>query len=277
MSTVLVISNLTASSRHALEYACSLGQREPARIILLHVFSFSSGITGEGVSMAALKDVYAYEESALQQEVESIKERYPGVALEARIVSGNFEESLLEEVVLSEASLVITGAEGDYRDFMSWDNHILDLFIDLPVPVIIVPAQVSFSAVRNLAFACNYRVEDPGASVNTLRKLWDLWQCRFHLVFVNKEGRSMTQEERDCQQLWQQALERYDVVFHELKAPDVAQAIDAFCREQAIDLLAIKPHRHGLWTNLFGKNNTRDLAHLNNLPVLALRASRFDS
>jgi nucleotide-binding universal stress UspA family protein len=276
MSTVLVITNLTASSQHALEYACRLSQKEPARIILLHVFSFSAGYASEGVAMAALNEVYEYDESAMKMEMERMKEIYPGIALEARMVSGNFEETLLEEIVLSEASLVITGAEGDYNDFMSWDNHVLNLFIDLPVPVIIVPAVVEFGGIQNLAFACNYRVEAPEEAVHILRKLWDLWHCRFHLVYVNKDGKPISEAERACKQSWQDALQRYDVTFHELDAQDVASALDMFCQEQSIDLLAIKPHRHGIWTSIFQKSNTKALAHLNNVPVLALRASRFE-
>lgn len=275
MSTVLVITNLTASSQHALEYACRLGKEEPARIVLLHVFSFSAGMAGEGVSLAALGDVYAQEESALQQEVEKVKEQYPGIALETRVVAGNFADALLEEIVLSEASVVITGAEGDYNDFMSWDNQVLDLFIDLPVPVIIVPGQADFAGVRHMAFAVNYRVENVEDSIGVLSRLWELWHCRIHFVYVNKDGRAATADERACEQSWQDALQRYDVVFHELTAPDVALAIDTFCREQSIDLLAIKPHRHGLWTNLFGRNNTRELAHLNHVPVLALRSGKY--
>lgn len=276
MSTVIVITNLTVSSKHALEYACRLGQQDPARIILLHVFSFSAGAAGEGVTMAALNDVYQYEESAMKQEMDSMKELYPGIALEARVVAGNFEDTLLEEILLSEASLVVTGAEGDYNDFMSWDNHVLNLFTDLPVPVIIVPAEAEFKGVKNLAFACNYRADDPDDSVNILRKLWDIWHCRIHLVYVNKDGRPVTETEQACEQNWRDALHRYDLVFHELDGVDIAGSVDAFCQQQAIDLLAIKPHRHGIWTNLFGTNNTRNFAHLNNVPVLALRAGRFD-
>ncbi|WP_158643995.1 hypothetical protein [Pseudobacter ginsenosidimutans] len=43
MSTVIVITNLTDSSQHALEYACSLQQDAPGRIILFHFFSFLPG------------------------------------------------------------------------------------------------------------------------------------------------------------------------------------------------------------------------------------------
>lgn len=276
MSTVIVITNLTPSSQHALEYACSLGQKEPNRIILLHVFSFSAGMAGEGVTMAALNDLYVYEESTMKKEMEAMQERYPGVALEARVVAGSFEDSLLEEIVLSEADVVITGAEGDYNDFMSWDNHVLNLFTDLPVPVIIVPAEISFTGIKNLAFACNYRVDDVDESAHILRKLWDLWQCRFHLVYVNKDNKPATEAEAANQQSWKDSLQRFDIVFHELDAKDVAKAVDDFCQEQSIDLLAIKPHRHGLWTNLFGKNNTRDFAHLNTVPVLALRSGKLN-
>jgi nucleotide-binding universal stress UspA family protein len=51
----------------------------------------------------------------------------------------------------------------------------------------------------------------------------------------------------------------------------VVTTLDAFSQEQNIDLLVIRPHRHGVWANVFGKNNTRAIAHLNTIPILALR------
>jgi nucleotide-binding universal stress UspA family protein len=274
MSTVIVITNLTDSSQHALEYACSLQQDAPGRIILFHFFSFSAGFAGEGASMAVLNDVYQQEEALVKPGIEKVKERFPGFEFETRVVAGDFEDALLEEIVLSEASLVITGAEGDYDEFLSWDNQVLKLFTNLPVPVIIVPAQIRFSRVQNLAFACNYRVDDPDGPAGILRKLRELWHCRIHLVYVNKDGRPATEAEKATQQSWQDALQRFDVLFHELNGADAARAVDSFCQEQLIDLLAIRPHRHGIWDNLFGMNNTREFAHLNSVPVLALRAGR---
>lgn len=271
MSSILVVTNFTASSRNALEYACGFMQGKQVKIILLRVFSFSSGFAGEGVSMAALTEVSEADERMLQEEKERVQALFPDTQLETRLVSGQFIEALEEEIATEEARLVVMGMEADYNDLLSWDNHIIDAFIDLPVPVLMVPAALHFAGMAQIAFACNYKSEDLAGPVQTLRRLLQRTGARLHFVHINRNNAPLQEEELEWKARWQNELVEENVLFAELEGSDVVAALDTFCKSKAIDLLAIRPHRAGVWTNIFGSSNTRAIAHMNQLPVLALR------
>lgn len=271
MSSVIVVTNFTASSRNALEYACGFMRGKQVKIVLLRVFSFSSGFAGEGVSMAALTEVSAADERMLREEKERVQALYPDAQLETRLVSGQFTDALAEEVAAEETRLVVMGKEGDYNDLMSWDDHMLEAFIDLPVPVLMVPASVSYAGLHRMAFACNYQREDLYGPVQTLRRLLARTGSMLHFVHIYKTGEGLPASALEWKAKWQEELTGERVVFEELEATDVVNTLDAFSKDRDIDLLAIRPHRHGVWANVFGKNNTRAIAHLNTIPILALR------
>lgn len=271
MSSVIVVTNFTASSRNALEYACGFMRGRQVKIVLLRVFSFSSGFAGEGVSMAALTEVSAADERMLREEKERVQALYPDAQLETRLVSGQFTDALAEEVAAEETRLVVMGKEGDYNDLMSWDDHMLEAFIDLPVPVLMVPASVSYAGLRRMAFACNYQREDLYGPVQTLRRLLARTGSMLHFVHIYKTGEGLPASALEWKAKWQEELTGERVVFEELEATDVVNTLDAFSKDRDIDLLAIRTHRHGVWANVFGKNNTRAIAHLNTIPILVLR------
>lgn len=271
MASVFVVTNFTTSSRNALEYTCGFMRGKQVKIVLLRVFSFSAGFAGEGVSMAALTEVSAADERMLEEEKARAQALYPDAVLETRLVSGQFTEALAEEIASEETRLVVMGTEGDHKDLMSWDEYALEAFIDLPVPVLMVPAGVKYAGLQRMAFACNYQREDLYGPVQTLRRLLARTGSMLHFVHIYKAADGLQPEALEWKKKWQEELTGERVEFEELAADDVVTTLDAFSQQQNIDLLVIRPHRHGVWANVFGKNNTRAIAHLNTIPILALR------
>lgn len=272
MPTILVITNVSPSSQNALNYACHLLQGQPARIVLLRIFALTSGFAGDGLAMAAMADTVAIHEKWLEEEKEKTMAAFPGIYLETRMVAGPFDESLREQIAQENASAVVFGQEGDANELLSWDNYILDAFIDLPVPVLLVPATATFKSIGNMAFACNYKRENLQGPVNTLKRIVTRLNCQLHFVHVTRENNTLTPEEATWKQRWQQELIEHPVFFDELQGNDIVTTLDVFCDNRDIDLLAIRPHRAGIWASIFDKSQTREIAHLNKVPVLALRS-----
>ena len=271
MSTVIIVTNLSAASQNALDYACAFMQGKPVRFVLLRVFAFSAGFAGDGVGVAALSEVSAHDQNVLDTEKERIQTLYPNVEVETRLVAGQFMEALQDEVAGEDVRLVVMGAEGDYNDLLSWDNHMVNAFVDLPVPVLMVPASVHFAGVKQIAFACNYKRDDLYGPVQTLRRLLHRLGSSLHFVHIQKEAGALQPDELEWKHKWEQELADERVTFEELGGDNVVAALDAFSTEKQIDLLAIRPHRAGIWASIFNRSNTRDITHLNTIPVLALR------
>ncbi|RXK85942.1 universal stress protein [Filimonas effusa] len=271
--TILVITNISPSSQNALNYTCQLFQNQQARIIVLRIFALTSGFAGDGLAMAAMAETVASHEKWLEIEKASVMEAFPGLDIETRMVAGTFDETLREQIALENAAAVVFGEEGDHNALLSWDNYVLNAFIDLPVPVLLVPAGARFKTVSHIAFACNYKRENLHGPVDTLKKMMTRLNCQLHFVHVTPENKGLSAEEQTWKQRWQNELHEYPVYFDELEDNDVVTALDRFCESREVDLLAIRPHRAGIWASIFDKSQTREIVNLNKLPVLALRST----
>jgi nucleotide-binding universal stress UspA family protein len=273
MSTVLVITNLSASSQNAVDYTCSFLNNPETRVLLLRVFSFSSGYAGEGVALAALEEISQKDEQQLEAEYIRVREKFPQINLEVKMVAGIFSAQLEEQIAELNPGLIVMGAEGDYSNLISWDVQVLNAFIDLPVPVLVIPAHISFIPVMNIAFACNFKYHENEEAVRTLKKIVSFTNAQLHLIHVNSTPLPLTDADLNNKQIWKKSLEETGAIFYELSDRNITMAIDQFVKEKQVNLLMIVPHRAGIWQRIFSRSHTTELVNLNHVPVMALRRS----
>jgi nucleotide-binding universal stress UspA family protein len=271
MSTVIVVTNFSASSRNALEYTCSFLHNAQTRLLLLNVFSFPSTINNNGIAIAALAETFANDERKLQQELEWVQENYPAINIESEIVTGVFLEELQNKVREEQAVLVIMGTAGNYTDLLSWDANIINSFIDLLTPVLIVPSQVKFQPLKKIAFACNYYRKNLQVPVSMLRRLIQFTKAELFVINVVAPQEPITEESIQNKRVLKESLADLSPVYYEPEFNNVITAIDNFVEAEDIDMLLVIPTRHGIWYNIFQRSHTKGLVYLNHIPILSLR------
>ena len=271
MSTVIVVTNFSASSRNALEYTCAFLHNAQTRLLLLNVFSFPSTITNDGIAIAALAETFANDERKLQRELQWVQENYPAINIESEIVTGVFLEELQNKIREEQAVLVIMGTAGNYTDLLSWDANIINSFVDLLTPVLIVPSQVRFQPLRKIAFACNYYRKNLQVPVSMLRRLIQFTKAELFVINVVSPQEPITEEGIQNKRILKESLADLSPVYYEPEFNNVITAIDNFVEAENIDMLLVIPTRHGIWYNIFQRSHTKGLVYLNHLPVLSLR------
>jgi len=271
MSTVIVVTNFSTSSRNALEYACSFLHNAQTRLLLLNIFSFPSTINNDGIAIAALAETFANDERKLQRELEWVQENYPAINIESEMVTGVFLEELQSKIIEEKAVLVIMGTAGNYTDLLSWDANIINSFVDLLTPVLIVPAQVKFEPLRKIAFACNYYRTNLQVPVSMLRRLIQFTKAELFVINVASPQELITEQAIQNKRVLKESLADLSPVYYEPEFNNVITAIDNFVEEESIDMLLVIPTRHGIWYNIFQRSHTKGLVFLNHIPILSLR------
>ena len=151
MATIIVVTNFSDSSRNALDYTCSFLGHTGVRILLLNIFSFPGALTSDAISVAAMSETIANDERSLKKEYEWAKENYPQMNIEPEMLTGVFIEVLRNKIQEESAKLVVMGARGSYNDLLSWDVNIIDSFVDLQTPVLVIPATVKYKSIQKMA------------------------------------------------------------------------------------------------------------------------------
>jgi|GEM_PF-574894 len=271
MSTVLVVTNFSNASRNALEYTCALLQNSQARIVLMNIYDFPGNMTGDAIAIAAMSQIIEHDAALLEQEYQWVQNNYPLLQVDTEMVTGIFQEELRRKVIESNAVLVVMGPSGNYTNLLSWDINIINSFIDLPVPMLVIPSTVRFRPINKIAFACNYYRKNLHVPVSVIHKLVRFTGASLYVINVVAPQELITDEALHNKHILQESLADLNPVYFEPEFHNVISAIDNFTSDQNIDMLLVIPTRHGIWYNIFQKSHTKGLVYLNHIPLLSVR------
>jgi len=274
MAKIIVVTNFSESSRNALEYACQFLNNPTTSVLLLNVFSFPGLLTGDAIAIAAMSETLANDERKLQEEYEWVKENYPGINIQAEMVTGVFLDELYAKAVEENTVLIIMGAGGNYTELLSWDSNIVDAFIDLNIPVLVVPSTVSYQPVKKIAVALNYYRKNLQAPVSMIKRLVHFTNAQLYVINVVSPQEIIDETAKEYKRVVQENLSELTPTYHEPDFRNIFAAIDQFTAEENIDMLIVIPTRHGLWHKIFQQDHTKGLVNLNHIPVLSLRQER---
>ncbi len=269
MGKIIVVTNFSAAAQNALRYACAFATAgADIELLLLNINSVPVSYSGDGVAMAAISDTLANRIDKLKESIEEVSGSF-SITIRYKALIGDFIKTMREEIEEEQAVLLVMGTPAAYDEIWAWDTDILSALTELPIPVLTVPPGVNYKVISNISFASipgNLHNASPIASI---KKLVAYTGARLHVVEVISPQHDTEKEKIAALQLEQQ-LAGTETTFHKIYESHIVQAIGQFVEEQHIDLLVVRPRKHGIWYNLFHKSYAKELARLNLIPVMAL-------
>jgi hypothetical protein len=270
MKNIIVTTDFTESSRNALAYTCGLTSDGEYRLFLIHVYTVPVNYTSDGVALTAIKDAFDNAEDRLAVEMEWVNNAYPAVQIESRVMIGGLIASLNEQIAEVRPEMIVMGAAQDYEDLWTWDSELLAALTDLSVPVLLIPRQIAFSPIRNIGFASDYiNLCTPG-QINSIKRLANYTGAQLHVVHITRSKPQNDDVRKGNEEMMQEMLLEVKPLYYAIEDPNVIDAVAHFVKEQKLDLLIVIPHTHDTWYSIFHQSHTKQLARLNNMPILAL-------
>lgn len=271
MATIVLVTNFSEASRNALDYACRFMEKSKASLLLLNIFSFPGSISDDPIALAAMSDVIYQDERKLAREVQWVRDHFPAIDVRSEMETGVFMDVLRARAADPGTSFFVIGAKGTYNDLLSWEVNIVDAFVDLRKPVLVVPLHLAYKPIGKIAFACNYYRDNLAAAAAMLERIVRFTGAALTVIHVKPPKELVTEEGQANKQALQAQLAHLHPAYVEPAFTQVIAAIDTYTAEQQIDLLVVIPSRHGIWDGIFRHTHTTDIVHLNHMPLLSLR------
>lgn len=271
MAKIIVVTNFSASSRNALEYACKFLHNPTTSVLLLNIFTFPAAFNNDGIAIAAMSETLLNDERKLRQEHEWVKNNYPEINIQAEMVTGVFIDELYAKAKEENTSIIIMGADGRYNELLAWDANIVDAFIDMNIPVLVVPSTISYKPIQKIAFAVNYYRKNLQMPAAMIKRLVNFTKAQLYVINVVSPNEIVDEAALSYKKIVQDDLAELSPVYYEPEFKNIFAAIDKFTAEEEIDMLLVIPTRHGLWHKVFQLDHTTGIVNLNHLPVLSLR------
>jgi hypothetical protein len=268
METLIVVTDFSDATENALTYLGHASAGKPLRILLLHVYTIPITYTWDGMALIAMREALDITEERLEEEKEWIEQSFPHLVVETKAVAGDFIHSLITQIRETRPELIIIGVSGGYENL--WDTDMLEALVRLPVPVLAIPSESSYKPVMNIAYACNYKRVGMQTPVDDVKKLVMMTGAKLHVVHVGALGVAKDLLIQRGEHLLRQLLDDINPEYHFIEDVNVIHAIEQFITKEKIDCLIVVPQRHGIWEKILNRSQSKTMARINHVPVIAL-------
>jgi len=270
MDRILVTTDFSAASRHALDFTANLIQGRDAVIDLVHAFTVSVVATADALALSSIGAGIEHAEELMNGEQERVRAAWPQLQITGRVIAGNFLETIREEALLVRPRFIVLGTSG-FGDLYLGDADPLDALRQLRYPVLFVPQSADIRPIRQVAYACNYRFAGPERTPLKAITDWTGWMgARLSVIHTDRQPRGEDPRQVEGEAWLRERLAAQHPDFEWIVDKSVLHGLSNYLMNSDIDCVMAVPRRYGFWESLFHESRTKALARMNRLPVIAI-------
>lgn len=273
MKKIIVATDFSLAAMNAAKYAADMAVSINADILLLHTYQVP--VTYSEVPVAVnLDEIQKNTENKLLLIRDELNSRTGNkIAIHITVKVGSFYPELksLCETVLPYA--VIMGSQGTTAaERLFFGGHAVYAMKHLPWPLITVPSNASFTAIKKIGLACDFNKVVETTPVDQIKTMMTDFHAELHVLNTGKEGVYDPDIVFESGML-QELLASMKPVYHLLTHENIDEGIMDFAEKNQLDLLVVLPKRHNLLDSLIHKSHTKQLVLHSHVPVMALHQS----
>lgn len=265
MSVIITATDFSDIADQAVNYACQLASQQGASVLIFHSFivpfTYTDDVTP--VPVIPVDDLMKITEENMNNYVVKQKALFPGLNITTKILYGDIIDSIEEYIEHTTPWMVVLGNTGEPSTLFG--STALTALRNLKCPVLAIPAGTAYKPVKNICLAVNEYSDKDAAAIHELMGLAQQLGAGVHVLQV--KGAETTSE--NSLAALHQLLEPVHPEYHVVENKSIDDGIQQFIATANVDWLAIIPHKHSFFENLFHKSHTQAMVKRSNIPVIA--------
>lgn len=276
MNKILVPTDFSEVSENAINYAIKLANSFSATLVLLHVNQIPVSNPEFGIIAYDIHTMKEESMKSLKELSEQIKKQYPLIS-EIQYYSeiGNPSDVILELTKNKNIDLLVMGNNGHGSKFKKTliGSTSVSVSKEIEIPLIIVPPNVKYKKIKNLAYACAYDEDiEKTTSLIKVRNLNKIFDSVLSVLHIIPENHLLNEEESYVDNYVETKLATTDHRTYIITENKISEGIINFIDNHKIDMIIVEPKKHSLFYSLFHSSVTNDLAFLSPVPVLTIHS-----
>ncbi|WP_438425891.1 universal stress protein [Aquimarina macrocephali] len=278
MKKILVPIDFSEYSEYALQVAALLAKQQNAEIIVLHMLGLSEAVLIKNEAQEANEAMYYMKLAEKRFSTFLDKEYLKGIEVTETVQNYKIFSEINEVAHEKEADLIVMGSHGisGLREEVFIGSNTEKVVRTSDIPVLVIKNPVDNFVLKEVVFACDFKVENIKAYHNAMT-LFNSLGVNIHLLYVNLPGeqfRSSDQIEERVKEFLFKAdsgnLDMYNKVacFNDYS---VESGVFNYSKKINADIIAIPTHgRRGL-AHFFNGSIGEDIANHANKPVITFK------
>ncbi|GAB3020688.1 universal stress protein [Spirosoma pulveris] len=267
MYKILLLTDFSAASRHAIAYTQALFANTAADFCLLNAFPLEPEVGFAGAFLIveereqAEKSLIAFRHDVTQQPV-PVHHTYRTV-----VIPGSPEASVDVMLHQEHFDLVVVGATGDGRSELLGSVATATIRT-ATTNVLVVPATCPIRPLERIVLSTDYRSVNDAESFGILADIASRKGAQLTLLTIDKSGTPGASEL--SRQYVEQAFDAVPTDSYVIHDDNVLHGINAYLDAHTVDLLVMLPHHKGFLDVLRNNSVTRSVAYHPRVPLLTL-------
>jgi len=274
MNTILVPTDFSENARNASAYALRLAADvNTKKVVFFNAYQAPPVLTEPTMPAMPVMDIETMREisnSGMEQFKRSLEAECPsGVEIEHITEFSILSNDITEICNRVGAELIVMGITGTSKiEEVLIGSTATSVIKHTKVPVIVVPAEASYSGIRNVMLACDFKKVAETTPVQPIESILDATRASLHVLNVYESDKEITSEKTVQKELLHSLLRAYNPQFHFKSSENFIQAINEFSDDNAIDLVITIPRKHGFFESLFREGHSKKLAFHSHVPLM---------
>ncbi len=269
MAALIVPVNFSPASSNAALYAIKLAKERRAEVHLLHVMVIQPSITHSPLPdnlINQMKDDAKFSMIALEEKLKI--EAAGDVSINHHIELGSVEHQLELLCSRKHAEFVVMGLSHESAQKTIYQSSAFSVLKSLPVPLIIVPDNATFTSWKHVALAYDFANPVKELPLEKLISAGSIANSTLHLVYVKRKN------EADPSQATMQGLRSQlpgvELRFHLVEAESVDEGLATYTEHNNADLVVLLPKHHNFFE--FHKSDSKRIMRHLSVPMLSVPA-----
>lgn len=278
MKKILFPTDFSPTAENAFLYALALAKATKAHLTLIHVYELPElgralkNTTREVYELMEMESLEAFKKSVNQLHKVAEENNMGDIEFDQAMVEGEAIYKISKAAQEIDADFIVMGTKGA--------TGLKEVFLgsvttgvmeEAQIPVLSIPEEAHYeNAINRVAYLTNYKSEELPAFEST---------CSFASLFnasLDCVHFSIGEENEDGGQMekWRGLIssEKVNVDFRIEKGFDIESALMSYTKDRKIDVLAVQPRKKNIFTRLFSKSVSKQIAHHIKVPLLSLPA-----
>ncbi|GAB3949640.1 hypothetical protein GCM10028805_26230 [Spirosoma harenae] len=269
MYKILLLTDFSTPSKHAIAFAQALFADAATDFCLLHAFPFvpedgysGTFLLGEQLESAE-KAIKALHRSLTQQPVPNYH------SYRSKMILGNPERAVEELLSQENFDLIVVGASGTgHSEFLG--SVATGLIRAAKTNVLVVPNLAAIRPLEQLVLATDYGSVQDAQSFELLREVVSRKAARLTVLTIENPKEPDTKASELNRQYVLQALDTIQTETYMIHDENVEQGINDYLDTHRVDLLVMIPHHKSFLDVVLHRSISRAVAYHPRVPLLAL-------
>jgi len=272
MKQILIPTDFSACADNAIYYALKFANAVSASLTLFHVYHIpvlANDLQNDAES--TMKELENDSMNKLRQLKSTMGLLVPEVKVNIQVCLGSATDEIKRYGTESSYDLIIMGINGEGNVPKWLGNTATSVASNVPLPVLLVPAEVKFRELNHVIFAFDFiNIKHP-ERLFVVSELSRILKFRMSILNIVDEVKNDGLMERALARIQlNELLSGTDYKFSLTTDKEVIHGISGFVKENHGDLLVMIKRQYGFIERIFKGSHTNKMAFHTDVPLLIL-------